>query len=306
MSNLIIFGAGKIGIQVYNEIAINLWGGKIYDKILFYDSDSGKQGTYINGIYVLTNKDFLDLIHSENCEVILAGSYWRDQLDFLRKLEIENIVVNVFDEFSFSYRCVYGQEAEDVYLMDKFSGKYGENYTGFYVDIGAHHPYRFSNTYWAYMKGWKGINIEPNSNVLEMFDKTRCRDININCGIGNKEGIMKYYKFEDPALNTFESQEFDGLRIPLEVVNVPVRTLKSIFDEYKINKVDFMNIDVEGYELQVLESNNWDLINPAYILVEQKNMTVSELIKSSIYLNLKELGYDCEYKSLRTAIYYRV
>lgn len=114
---------------------------------------------------------------------------------------------------------------------------------------------------------------------------------------------MKYYKFEETAYNTFDEHEFKGLRVPSEIIEVPVKTLKSIFEEYKVNKIDFMNIDVEGFEMQVLLSNDWERYKPEYILVEQKHISVKELIASDIYSYLKTLGYECEWKGIRTAIY---
>ena len=64
-----------------------------------------------------------------------------------------------------------------------------------------------------------------------------------------------------------------------------------------------MNIDVEGLEMQVLQSNNWNKYKPFFILIEQKNISVKELIESEIYSFLTSLGYECEWKGIRTAIY---
>lgn len=174
---------------------------------------------------------------------------------------------------------------------------------GFYVDIGACHPYRFSNTYWAYKRGWSGINIEPNKKGYETLRKHRARDINLWCGIAENNGKLDYYEFETPEFNSFDKKEFEGIREPERVTSVPVYRLEEILYKNQVNKIHFMDIDVEGMEMEVLKSNNWEKYQPEYILIEQKNMNVEELKNSDVYIFLQQFGYTCEWKSLRTAIY---
>ena len=81
----------------------------------------------------------------------------------------------------------YSQEGEDMVLERIFAGKKG----GFYVDVGAHHPRRFSNTYFFYRKGWKGINIEPNPEAIHAFQSDRKRDTNLQCGISDRPGARR-------------------------------------------------------------------------------------------------------------------
>lgn len=305
MSGLIIMGAGKVGSKVYNEIILG--GNIIYNEVFYYDNNVSKQGTYINGIYVLTYDEYKAKIKSKEFDIILAADLWKELLDLCKSLKIEDKIIGIYSGLSFwanpYVRRIYGQEGEELYLIEKIIGKYGEGYKGFYVDVGAHHPYRLSNTYWAYMDGWKGINIEPNTDTFDLFTKVRTRDINVNCGIGNEEKTMKYYKFDESSVNTFDEKEFQGLRVPREIVSVPVMRLETVLDKYEVKKIDFMDIDVEGFEMQVLKSNNWEKYKPEFILVEQKRISVRELIESEIYNYLNNLGYECEWKSLRTAIY---
>lgn len=306
MKNIIIFGAGKIGRKVCEEVL--LIGIDRNTEFYYFDSDPKKQGTYINHIFVLPYDSLIQKINSENCEIILATDYWRELFAVCQTLKIDDKIIGIFNSFSFNsnpyFRKMYGQEAEDIYLQEIFEMKYGSNYKGFYIDIGAHHPYRFSNTQWAYRRGWTGINIEPNEELIRLFGRVRSKDININCGIGKEEKIMKYYKFEEPALNTFDEKEFYGRRIPSEITSVPVRRIDSVLNEYNINKIDFMNIDVEGFEMNVLQSNDWNKYKPDFILVEQKNMPINKLLRNEIYCYLNDFGYKCEWKSRRTVIYY--
>lgn len=204
--------------------------------------------------------------------------------------------INFLNPYSFSY---YSQDGEEIYLAEKFGGLE----KGFYVDIGAYHPYKFSNTYWAYKRGWNGINIEPNKNGYALLEKHRARDINLCCGVGEQSGNLDYYEFAEPAFNTFDKSEFEGKRIPDRVVNIPVYRLEEILEKHSVDKIQFMDIDVEGMELSVLKSNNWNKWKPEFILVEQKGMNIEELEKSEVYSFLKGHGYICEWKSLRTVIY---
>ena len=68
-------------------------------------------------------------------------------------------LLNFYDKFiNRHYQKSYAQEGEDLILYRMIYGKIDK---GFYVDVGAHHPKRFSNTYFFYRKGWRGINVEP-------------------------------------------------------------------------------------------------------------------------------------------------
>lgn len=155
MINLIILGAGNIGKMVSMEILT--WGDEAYEKIFYYDNDCKKQGTYINNVWVLTYEEFLIMIHQEKCKIILATDRWMELLEFCQELKIENKIISIYNSINFNanpyIRRIYGQDAEEIYLSEKIGQKYGTKYRGFYVDIGAHHPYRFSNTYWAYKMG---------------------------------------------------------------------------------------------------------------------------------------------------------
>ena len=92
---------------------------------------------------------------------------------------LKPLQINYFES---SGTRIYSQEGEDI-LIERMIGKKKK---GFYIDIGAHHPYRFSNTYYFYKQGWSGINIEPNVEHFRYFLKHRKRDINLNKGLSDK------------------------------------------------------------------------------------------------------------------------
>jgi hypothetical protein len=102
------------------------------------------------------------------------------------------------------HRLAFSQEGEDLILESIFQNKFnGFKTNGFYIDIGAHHPQRFSNTYYFYLKGWKGINIDALPEGMRKFQDLRPRDINLEIPIAEKNQVLTYYEFEEPAFNGF-------------------------------------------------------------------------------------------------------
>ena len=155
----------------------------------------------------------------------------------------------------------YSQEGEDMLLARFFEG----TEKGFFVDIGAHHPIRFSNTYHFYKNGWRGINIDATPGSMEPFKVLRPEDINIEVGISVNEGNLTYYLFEEPALNTFSEERVKFLteQTPFKLkktVTVRTKTLAQILDENISDekKIDFLSIDIEGLDFEILQTNNWN------------------------------------------------
>ncbi|MCB9317245.1 MAG: FkbM family methyltransferase [Lewinellaceae bacterium] len=206
------------------------------------------------------------------------------------------------------YNKSYSQDGEDIVLLSFFEER--KNYIGFYVDVGAHHPVRFSNTFLFYKKGWRGINIDPTPNSMRPFKFMRRRDINLEVGIGNKETEMTFFCFNEPALNTFDQQVAD-LRSKnpnytiRKTLNVPIKPLAQVLNDYlpSDSKIDFLSIDVEGLDLEVLKSNDWSKFRPEFLLVEDVNFTMEDPTSSEIYLFLKEKKYKIISSLKRTIMY---
>lgn len=169
-------------------------------------------------------------------------------------------------------RLSYSQEGEDLVLARLFREINVKK--GFFVDIGAHHPARFSNTYFFYRRGWRGINVDALPGTKKLFQRMRPRDITIECGVGADEGALKYFMFNEPALNTFSELEAKKKDLPpyhiTKTMQIPVVTLKSLLDQHLPEGVpiDFMSIDVEGFDHEVVASGDWDMYRPRVVLVE--------------------------------------
>lgn len=200
----------------------------------------------------------------------------------------------------------YSQEGEDLIIKRYFEGIKKQL---FYVDVGAHHPLRFSNTAIFYETGSKGINIEANQPLLDLFKIQRPQDVNIHCGVGKNTQIVKFYEFEEPALSTFSEEIYKervGKGLPLkQEIAVEIRTLASILDQYADNQeIDFLNIDVEGWDFDVLESNNWNKFRPKLILIELRDFNLSEG-KHPVSSFLESKGYSLFAKTYKTVFFER-
>lgn len=175
----------------------------------------------------------------------------------------------------------YSQLFED-YFLDKFMGFKKD---GFYVDIGANDPTFLNNTKLFYLKGWRGINIEPNVRKYKDFLKGRPNDININMGVGEKAETINFYDFNDDVLSTFSSEESKkrlsaGYKIK-NISKVDIDRLENILKSHCKSdfKTDFMSIDTEGFDLAVLKSNDWKKFRPKFICIEVASFDKNEINK---------------------------
>ena len=181
---------------------------------------------------------------------------------------------------------------------------------GFFVDIGAHHPRRFSNTFFFYKRGWSGINVEPNPDLIRVFKAERKRDINLQCGVAEKEGVLRYYSFDEPALNTFDNSlvQWRLENTPYKVVSqtdVAVLRLDGILSSNLPTgiQIDFLSVDVEGLDFSVLKSNSWSLFRPSYVLTEVLASNLEEASVNPVCLFMREQGYRLFAKTYNTFIF---
>lgn len=192
-------------------------------------------------------------------------------------------------------RRSYSQFGEDLVLSTFLNTN--EIKKGFYVDIGAYKPKEFSNTYFYYRRNWKGINIDAKPGSMNFFKKSRKRDINLELGVSKEAKDLEFYIFKGSVYNTFSKELADlyisqGILFEKKVI-IKTTRLDDIMEKYlPINqKIDFMSVDVEGFDLEVLESNNWDKYKPSYILAEMQDVNISDIKESDIYKFLINKGY---------------
>lgn len=208
--------------------------------------------------------------------------------------------------FNITYSRSYSQEGEDLILNRIFNGKL----KGFYIDVGSFHPVRFSNTYLFYKKGWNGITLDARPGSSSLFKKIRPRDISLEIPINDVETELIYYMFNEPALNGFSKelteQRKNGTSYQLiNEILLKTKTLAYILDNYlpKNTKIDFLSVDVEGLDLNVLRSNNWDIYRPDYILTEDLSLDSNNIYKSPVSTLLYENKYSFYAKTVNTVFY---
>ena len=199
---------------------------------------------------------------------------------------------------------MFSQEGEDGILRRLFE----KQDSGFYIDVGAHHPQRFSNTYFFYLRGWRGINIEPNPDSLKKFNHLRPRDINLEIGVASKKGALKYHRFEESALNTFDETaaiSTNSIQIG-DPISIPVEPLHAILDRYLPSNqtIDFMSIDAEGMDEDVAQSNDWERFRPRFLLIERRRTaTVEQALNTSLHRIISAHSYSLIAKCMNTLIY---
>jgi FkbM family methyltransferase len=162
----------------------------------------------------------------------------------------------------------YAQNFEDV-MLDRL---FHEQASGFYVDAGAWDPNTHSVTKHFYRSGWHGVNIEPLRSKFDVFTRERPRDVNLNMAVGSVPGEMRFFEcVEESYLSTPDPVIAEQLRARGGTVMeymVPVVTLNDIFERYCPDPVDFLKIDVEGWEKPAIESCDWQRFRPRALVIE--------------------------------------
>lgn len=181
-------------------------------------------------------------------------------------------MIGLFKKFFYKkYRRSYSQCGEDLLINYIFTLRGIKNPS--YLDIGANDPYFLSNTALFYLRGSKGINIEANPDLHNKFVRIRKRDINLNIGISDKEAELDFYIMEDNTLSTFSKEECDTMqeqgKVLKEIRKIKLITVEDVIDKYNGGQFpDFLSIDVEGMDFQILESIDFNKSRPKVICVE--------------------------------------
>ena len=172
-------------------------------------------------------------------------------------------------------RNTYSQDQEDLFINDYFK----EKNSGFYIDIGCYHPIKYSNTALLYNRGWKGINIDMNQTSIDLFNILRKRDKSICAAISNtSKKTIQYFDHLFSPINTLDknfssiaSKKFSFRKHTEKTIQT--YRFNQIIQKYNINikQIDFINIDVEAHDLEVLEGIDLSIFNAKIICVEIAN-----------------------------------
>lgn len=165
----------------------------------------------------------------------------------------------------------YSQFYEDYVLSHVFS----DVVDGTYVDVGANDPDAMTVTKHFYLRGWRGVNIEPNPDHRAKFQKSRPEDENVEVGISDGPATLQFYRFDPPAhgLSTFDreiAERHGRAGFKYDELVIPVMTLNEVLG--KSQRVgggfDFLNIDVEGFEKKVLDGLDFTRYPPTVVMIE--------------------------------------
>ncbi|MDA7750121.1 FkbM family methyltransferase [Candidatus Pelagibacter sp.] len=224
-------------------------------------------------------------------------------LDFVKKYPQFKKIYYFYNIYIRNYKFLsngsqFGEEKIILNFFDK-------GYKGKFVDIGCFHPTRHNNTYKMYKCGWYGINIDLNPLTIDLFDFARARDININAAISdNEENKTLYFVDELNTQNTLEINHLSFLKnhhnLKEEEISeqiIKTKRLDKILDNYNFNDIDFMNIDVEGHELNILNSIDFFKYKIKFICIEMiDHNDQAKLINEKLNVILERNGYVLEKK----------
>lgn len=184
---------------------------------------------------------------------------------------------------------------------------------GIYLDVGCYHPIRASNTFLLHKKGWKGINIDIDYHTINMFNFFRPKDFNKQVAISDKSDEVDFYFYHNhSSINTLSSEIYkyrssieadrDSSK-RAEIKKIKTKSLNSIIEEspFKDKKINFVSIDVEGYEMNVLKGFDLEKYYPDVIVIEYidlmmiktkfHNQDIERLLDSKLYKYMKSYNY---------------
>lgn len=196
----------------------------------------------------------------------------------------------------------YGQTGEDYIIWKAFD----EKTKGFYVDVGAADGKRFSNSYFFEKQGWDGICVEPNREFFELLKNKRKNSICVNCAVGCYNGTVDFYeKGLNSSVNIDEyiesrksANRLSGIQTSdYNKVQIQVRTLNDILEENNVTNIDFITIDVEGFELEVLKGFNLAKYRPSVILLEDGFQKEEKCLEMNFILSNFSYNRICKIKN---------
>lgn len=189
-------------------------------------------------------------------------------------------------------KIIYSQTGEDIIIGLLLK----DIKNGFYLDVGCHHPYKISNTFQLYLKGWRGIVIDANENLIRKFQSKRKNDIAIVAAISDEEKIVSFYEFKESEVNTINEQMLEEWKTKFNYKSkkeIKTQTLTNILDNNlpKNQKIDLLTVDVEGQDFNVLKSLDFKKYRPKLIVIEIHHFDLTNISQNEIYNFLIENDY---------------
>ncbi|NBV23595.1 MAG: FkbM family methyltransferase [Proteobacteria bacterium] len=168
---------------------------------------------------------------------------------------------------------------------------------GFYVDVGCFHPVKNNNTYKLYRRGWRGLNLDIDELKIAAFRLRRPRDVNLVRCVSEHEGMIRVFSPGIYSLNqTADPATAEKMRqrgVVMREREVPASPLNRILadSEFRDRTIDLLSIDVEGHELSVLRSLDFDRYQPRVVIIESHLRSLVALMASAEFGLLTAKGY---------------
>jgi FkbM family methyltransferase len=205
-------------------------------------------------------------------------------------LASNSIVRRFFNRaFNLPYNVSYSQAGEDLILELFFEARQIIDIR--YLDIGCNHPVKFNNTFKLYENGHTGICVEPDPTVVKLIEKKRSRDLCLNVGLaGQTFGDIPFFVMNNSVMNTFseveaKSMESNGIFQIEEVIRIPVIGISDFMTQYFSDSVPtFVNIDVEGLDLEIISNFPFDRYRPSCFCIETVDFTLNASAKKREYI----------------------
>jgi FkbM family methyltransferase len=231
-------------------------------------------------------------------------------LNLSKKYKFLKNIYFFYNIFIRNYKYLFksSQFNEDKIILNLFP----KNFFGNFVDIGCYHPTKYNNTYLLYKHGWSGLNIDLNPLSIELFNYLRPRDINICAAISDKETKKKIlYTGDLSPENTIQNSHKSFLQKKHNYKNkdIQIKSIKTVkllklLRKHNLNKIDFLNIDIEGHELKVLQSLDFNKVKIDIICVEILNYdSISRKRTNLIIRYLQKNGYILKNKGIINYIF---
>lgn len=206
---------------------------------------------------------------------------------------LENIKYAIKRKIYQRYNISFSKSGDDLQLMKLIN----QSTPGTYVDIGCWHPVKASNSFFFSLRNWKGICIDPNPELEKLYKKFRPNDVFVNCAVGETDANLNYYMLSDnnSSMNTLNLdflKKHDLEKDIKKTITIPTFSLKEILDRNISvnNRLDFFDVDVEGFDLQVLQSNDWEKYRPK-VVVTETDISIKEDVVSEITTYLESVNY---------------
>jgi len=197
----------------------------------------------------------------------------------------------------------YAMDGEDTAILNYFKDKKN----GFYVDVGCYHPIHRNNTYLLHKQGWNGVNVDTSEFSIDLFNHARPKDLNYYCAISDKnENIKLFYQKELSQLSTTEKSQAENVfQGSIKEKEIQAFTLDEILsrDKYRNSKIDFLDIDVEGADLKVINGLSFDKFKPELVCIE---IHEKEVKQSEIYKFLVDKKYELIWSGIFSHIFKRL